>query len=147
MFIAKFGEFSVIICLSTFSALCSLPTTSMTLRTGTCGSAGPWGSVQLFFFFFFNLFSFCGSDWVISIVLYSTSPILSFGPSILRWTCLWSFLFHLFYFSVLLFPFVLYLFYLSNFSFLWYFLIYFEHICNFLLKHFYHACFILIKSF
>lgn len=94
------GSFQLLfISLSTFAALCSLSSTSMTLRTRTLNVL-LWShrSMRLSSFFF-SLFPFCGSDWVISVVLYSSSPVLSSDPLFCSWTYPLSFLFHLFYSS------------------------------------------------
>lgn len=94
----------------------------------------------LFIYLFFNLFSLCSLDWVISIVLFSSSLILSSIFSIMVETIYWILKFQLLHiFSSKI---SIWFFFLSSIALRWLSIfICFKCVCNCLLKYFYNDYF------
>lgn len=97
---AKFGRFSAFISLTIFFSLPTPPRCLLSFWTLMAQMwdlllfcTGSWGSEP-----HPNLFSICFLDWVISVVLSSSSLILSSFPPVLLWSHLLSLLIQLLYF-------------------------------------------------
>lgn len=135
MFFTKFGKFSGIISLNTFSVSHSFSSPSGTLVIWIlyCRLKGPWVCSL-----FFSLFVHWCSAWVKSINLSSSLIIPSSVISILLLN-LSSKLLNLGYCIFQLYNFHLILFY-NFFADIFYFLICFKRICNWLFKHFCCCC-------
>ena len=136
MTFAKFGEFSVIISLSIglLDSLLSPPLWDSDNTNATPLFIVPEIPQESLYSLFYSIFSLCCLDWVIFLVLFSSSWILSWILSIL----LFSLSPELFLLFIVFFTFKIpaWVFFISSIPLLRLCIFLFKSVCNFFLKHF-----------